>query len=130
MGGTDILKDHAFAKRDLDAFLGRLLEHATEMGPGDDSLLSIPAAAKRARCPAAEVVGLILNRKLTRVRYRCDVPGYLSVRVDLDELKGLVRGCGQDHGGLTLREVERRLGSSSAVVKALTALGHLPRAWW
>ncbi|WP_048710268.1 TniQ family protein [Microvirga massiliensis] len=124
-GGTEgVIRDHAFARRDLDAFLDRLLADAVPVGLEDRSFLPIPAAAKRACCSAMEIVGLIMDRKLPRVRCRVGVVGYLSVLVDPEEVKPFVSG--KDHGGLTLREVERRLGSSTAVVKALTELGHLP----
>jgi hypothetical protein len=123
VGGTDVLNDHAFARRDLDAFLERLLLDATD-AEADDALLPIPAAAKRACCSAMEIVGLILDRKLSGVRRRADVAGYLSVLVDPGEVKPFVQG--QADGSLSLREVERRLGSSTAVVKALTEMGHLP----
>jgi hypothetical protein len=122
-GGTETLKNHAFAKQDLDAFLARLLADATDTGLDDGSMLSILDAAKRANCAAAEIVHLILDRKLSRVRRRADEFGYLSVLVDPDEVKHHVRG--PELQGLTLRAVERTLRASSAAVKALISNNHL-----
>lgn len=122
-GGTETLKVHAFAKQDLDAFLARLLAHATNAGPDDNSMPTIPDAAKRANCAAAEIVQLIFDRKLSRVRRRADEFGYLSVLVDPDEVKHHVRG--PELQGLTLRAVERNLRASSAAVKALISSNHL-----
>ncbi|MEE1613447.1 hypothetical protein [Microvirga sp. CF3016] len=121
LGGTGTIKDHAFARQDLDAFLGRLMAHATD-GAGAD-LVSVPQAAKRANCSAMEIVGLILEGGLARVGRDPQVPGYLSLRVDPDEIKRLLRR--PDHGGLSLREAEKALGTTTRVVKALTAGGHL-----
>lgn len=123
-GGKGILKDHAFARRDLDAFLERLLAHAPTVAPRDGALVPIPSAAKRASCSAVEIVRLILDRNLTRVRRRADVPGYMSVVVDADEVKPFVHG--QANGSLSLREVEQRLGTATRVVKALIEHGYLP----
>jgi len=123
LGGTEILKDHAFAKRDLDAFLNRLLSDATELAPMEDGFQPISAAAQRATCSAMKVVALILDRKLARVRLRPDVPGYLSAMVDPEEVKGLLYE--QKDSGVSLREVEKSLGSSTRVVTALIEHGHL-----
>jgi hypothetical protein len=123
-GGTNILKDHAFARRDLDAFLEKLLAEASDVGVEDDLLMPIQSAAKRASCSAMEIVRLILDRKLARVRRRADAAGYLSVLVDPEEVKPFVQG--QADGSLSLREVEQRLGTTTRVVKALIEYGHLP----
>lgn len=123
-GGIHTLKDHAFAKRELDAFLDRLLARANPLQAGELSFRSIPAAAKHASCSAMEIVRLIIDGTLSRVRYQPDRKGYLSVEVDPDEVKPLVRG--HDHGHFTLREVERKLCASTPVVKALADRGHLP----
>ncbi|NIX77344.1 hypothetical protein [Microvirga terricola] len=67
---------------------------------------------------------LILDRKLTRVRRRADVAGYLSVLVDSEEVKPFVQG--QANGSLSLPQAERRLQTSTRVLKALIGCGHLP----
>ncbi len=123
-GGAGTLNDHAFAKRDLDAFLERLLADASDVTQENKTLLSIPSAAKRVSCSAMEIVRLLLDRQLTRVRHRDDAPGYMSVLVDPKEVKPFVHG--KVEGSITLREVERRLGTSTPVVKALIERGHLP----
>lgn len=122
-GGTEVLKDHAFSKRDLDIFLRRLQADATALQPGENDLAPIPAAAKRAACGAMKVVELILDRKLRRIRFHPDVPGYLSVMVDPEEVKGLL--FARREGSVSLREVEKRLGSTTNVVIALIEQGHL-----
>lgn len=70
-----------------------------------------------------KVVELILERKLERVRYRPNVAGYLSVMVDPDEVKGALYE--RREACVSLREVEKRLASSTRVVSALIEHGHL-----
>jgi hypothetical protein len=123
LGGVEDIKDHALARRDLDEFLDRLLTGTVEAGPSDNHLLSIPAAAKKARCSATQIVALILDRKLSRVRRRTDVSGFLSVLVDPAEIRPYV--CGEDHRGHSLREVMRILQTTTRVVRALIDHGHL-----
>lgn len=123
LGGTGSFKDHAFAKRDLDTFLNRLLAHATELGSDEHSFHPISSAAQRARCSLLKIIELILDQKLSRVRFQPDVRGYLSVMVDPDEVKGLLYERREDT--VSLKEVEKRLGSTTRVVRALTELGHL-----
>src|SRR5690606_27475241 len=50
--------------------------------------------------------------------------GYMAVLVDPTELRE--KTMLKDHGGLSLREVEHRLGTKTQVVKALIEHGHLP----
>lgn len=122
-GGTEVLKDHAFAKHDLDEFLAGLTVDA-QLTTDDDVLADIPTAARQARCSATAIVRLLQERKLTLVRRRQHVHGYMSVLVDPDEVR---RNLNRPSiPGLSLSEVERHTGWSQDVVKALTVHGHLP----
>lgn len=122
-GGTEVLKDHAFAKHDLDEFLAGLIVDA-QLTTDDDVLADIPTAARQARCSATAIVRLLQERKLTLVRRRQHVHGYMSVLVDPDEVR---RNLNRPSiPGLSLSEVERHTGWSQDVVKALTVHGHLP----
>lgn len=115
---------HVIARADLDRFLARLLGNAEPLEPHEHSLCTIPAAAKRANCSAAEIVRLVLDDQLATVRNDPGERGYLAVRVDPAEVLPLVRKEG--HGALSLREVMRVMGTNDAVVKALVVAGHLP----
>jgi hypothetical protein len=79
--------------------------------------------AKRACCSAAEIVRFILDKKLKWVGRLAGVDGYMSVLVDLEEIRGLVRG--DDHGGLTPVQVAAALDTTDRVARALIAHGHL-----
>lgn len=122
-GGTDVLKDHGIRRADLDDFIVRLTGSARpEVAAG----LPIPAAAKRANCSAMEIVGLLLDSRLANVGIDGGARGYLSVLVDPNEVKAIVRK--EDHGGLSLRAVEKRMSWSTKVVTSLIDQGLLPVA--
>jgi hypothetical protein len=112
-----------FAVTDLDEFLRRLLDGAEEVKKPKAGQVDIPAAAKRANCKAAEIVRLILDKKLKWVGRLSGVDGYLSVLVEPEEIRGLVRG--DDHGGLTPYQVAGALGTTDRVARALIKHGHL-----
>lgn len=122
-GGTEVFKDHAFAKRDLDDFLSALTGDAAPATGAEKTLVPIRHAAKLANSSTPEVVQLILNGRLETVRTDPDVTGFLSVLVDPEEVKSLVRR--EDHGGYSLREAERKLKTSTRVIKALIEHRHL-----
>jgi hypothetical protein len=113
-----------FARAEVDSFLDRLLAGAVSVPKAPKDAYCIPAAAKRACCSASEIVRLILERKLTWVGRLTGERGYMAVLVNVEEVRQHVRR--EDHGGVSLRQVEQRLGTSTAVVKALIRLGHLP----
>ncbi len=122
-GGTSILKDHAFAKRDLDDFLSALTADAVPATSDEKTLVPILRAAKLANCSTPEIVQLILDGQLDTVRTVPELTGFLSVLVDPDEVKPQVRR--EDHGGYSLREVEQKLKTTTRVVKALINHHHL-----
>lgn len=102
---------------ELDGFLARLFAGATPVRKPKPTQVDLPTAAKRACCSAADILHLILNRKLTWVGRLAGERGYLAVLVDLDEIKRLTRG--PDHGGLTQAQVKDSLKTTDRVVHAL-----------
>lgn len=112
-----------FARTELDGFLARLLADAEPVTVPPEGMATIPDAAKRANCSAQEIVAAILERALAFVGQRTDTRGYLSVLVNVDEIRAGVRR--PDHGSLSLREVERRLGVHTSAVQCLIAGGYL-----
>jgi hypothetical protein len=112
-----------FAVADLDEFLRRLLDGAEEVKKPKAGQVGIPAAAKRANCKAAEIVRFILDKKLKWVGRLTGLEGYLSVLVELEEIRGLVRG--EDHGGLTPNQVACAIEAHDRVARALIRLGHI-----
>jgi hypothetical protein len=92
----------------------RLLDGAKPARAGQ---ANIPDAAKQCCCGSGEVVGLILDGKLDRKWRLASERGYMSVLVDVDEVRSLVRG--PEHGGLTAMEIKDKLSISSKVVAAL-----------
>ncbi|ABD07240.1 hypothetical protein RPB_2536 [Rhodopseudomonas palustris HaA2] len=113
-----------YAVPDLDRFLEQLLDGAVRVdSPGPDQL-DIPAAGKRACCSAAEIVRLVLDKKLAWTGRSAGARGYLALLVDVAELRPLVQG--DDHGGIKPRDVAKLLGVNDQVVYRLIEHGHLP----
>jgi hypothetical protein len=115
---------HAYDTRELDEFLAALAARAEVMSDHADPIYRIPEAAKRANCSAAEIVRAILDCKLAWVGQIAGERGYMSMLVDLMEVRDLVRG---DHGDkLTLTTVQASLRTTSQVVDALVRSRILP----
>ena len=113
-----------FARADLDKFMARLVAQAGDVLAPPEGAFDIPAAAKRANCGAGEIVELVLSEKLAWVGRNTKTSGFLSLLVDLDEVKRHVHGPARS--GLTGRELEHRLGTTTKVVAALLKKGILP----
>ena len=120
---ADFSANDQYAPADLDEFLSRLLGGARAVGKPKPGQMTIPSAAKRSCCSAAEIIRLILDRKLDWVGRLKGARGYLSVLVDAEEIRHKVRG--QDHGGLTPRQVAAALGCNDKIIAPLVAGGHL-----
>jgi hypothetical protein len=112
-----------FAPEDLDAFLARLLEGAQPVRTAADGQVSIAQAAHRAFCMSEEVVRLVLDGKLRRKWKLAGEHGYMSLLLDLEEVRALVRG--PDHGGLTGLQIKDKLSTTAKVAAALVKHGHL-----
>lgn len=113
-----------FARADLDKFMATLVAQARDVVVSPEGAFDIPAAAKRANCGAGEIIELVLTKKLGWVGRNTKTAGFLSVLVDLAEVKRHVHGPARS--GLTGRELERRLGTTTKVVAALLNEGILP----
>ncbi len=123
-GGGDQTFNHAFAKRDLDLFLERLMKDAIKIEPSDSGYEHITAAATRVGCTAVQIVELILSCKAKRVRFLPEVSGFSSIMVDPDEILSLLDKTIK--GVLSLKQVERKLKTDFAVVQNLINLGVIP----
>ncbi|MEN3236340.1 TniQ family protein [Methylobacterium ajmalii] len=115
----------SYATADLDTFLAHLFDGAESVTGTRDQAYPIPAAAKRACCTIAEVTRLIFDRRLAWVGRQAGVEGYLSVLVDLPEVKRHVHGPAYE--GMTAHAVEKILRTSTRVVTGLIREGFLPR---
>jgi hypothetical protein len=112
-----------FAPEDLDAFLARLLAGARPVKAAAEGRVTIPQAAHRAFCMSEDLVRLILDGKVQQKWKLAGERGYMSVLLDLDEVRALVRG--PDHGGLTGTAISDRLRVADRVAAALIKHGHL-----
>ena len=114
--------DH-YAQADLDEFLGRLSAGAVLVKKPKPRQMNIPAAARRACCSAADILNMILDRKLSWVGRLTSERGYIAVLVDVEEIRSKTRGA--ETGGLTRRPASKRLRTAEKVVDALIKAGHL-----
>lgn len=121
--GSDHGAADQFAPEDLDAFLARLLHAAKPVAAARDGLVTIPRAAKLAFCMSEDIVRLVLDCKLKRKVKLARERGYMSLLLDLEEVRALTRG--PDHGGLTGLQIKDKLSTTAKVVAALIKYGHL-----
>lgn len=112
-----------YAIEDLDAFLDSLLLGAQIVRRPLTNMADIPTATKRASCSTGQIVRLILGRKLAWVGKAVGRRGYLSVLMDVEEIRAKTPRT--DHGGLSKGDVMRRLRTTHAVVDALIKRRHL-----
>lgn len=112
-----------FAPEDLDGFLDRLLEGAVPVAAAADGQGAIPEAAKKACCGAEAIVRLAIEGKLAHKWKLASERGYMSLLVDVEEIRALVRGA--DHGGFTGKALQARLQTTDRVTRNLIAGGHL-----
>ena len=119
----DGLRSRTYDPFELDAFLASLSKGAVEVSEPTFPLVGIQEAAKRASCGAAEVVRLILDRKLCSVGRRAGGRGYASILVDCEEVRRFTRlGYGPY---VNQRTVEAELKTSTRVVTGLIRAGAL-----
>ena len=123
MSRTTLGAHDQYAIRDLDDFLARLTLGAQRVNRPTNRQATIPSAAKQACCSAADIVRLILEKRLGWVGRLKGVCGYNAVLINVDQVKAAVRGPG--HGGLPLRTVSQKLGTTDRVVTALIDGKHL-----
>lgn len=112
-----------FAPEDLDGFLDRLLDGAVPVAVAGRDHFNIPTAARLACCSSVEVVQALLDGRLTRKAQLTSEHGYMSVLVDVEEVRALVRGA--DLGGLASQALAGRLRVADRVTRKLIAGGHL-----
>lgn len=123
-GAGNHATDPAFTSGDLDEFLSHLKADATELTDADTGLVDIPAAAQSAHCSAADVIRLLLDRRLARVRTTSSLRGYMSILVDPKEIRRLAHRYKKK--GLTMQEIARVMKWSGPVIHALIENGWLP----
>ncbi|CAO4139796.1 TniQ protein [Methylorubrum thiocyanatum] len=115
--------DHLFRRRDLDAFLDRLLADAVPVDEADADMADIQKAVKRVCCSTIEIVRLVLDRKLAWVGRRTGEQGFAALLVRVSEIRFLMRGSME--GWLTARTIETTMRTTTKVVRNLMERGYL-----
>jgi TniQ len=118
--GTGELSE-VFYTEELDKFLASILQNSREVSDAGQSGCDIPTAARRARCSAVEIVRLIQETKLSWIGCRSGVRGFLSVLVNVDEVRPLATG--EALRGLTIEQAVSKLHTNDRVIKGLIRVG-------
>jgi hypothetical protein len=108
--------NEVFFADELDAFLCRLLAGAKPLTTANPPMMDIANAARRACCPMAEIVKLILDGKLRTVGRLESRTGLPSVVVDIEEVKSKVKLAAPD--GLPPNTVARTILKTNVAVMA------------
>jgi hypothetical protein len=115
----------AFTRQALDDLMAVLVANvsADEGADDDGEYVWLAQASKQCVRPVRDIVGLLFDGVLTKVRLDPNERGFRSILVNPDELRSLLHPA---RSTLSLRDVEHRLRVSTRVVKALVELGALP----
>lgn len=113
-----------YSRVEVETFLRRVVRFTKPPGAPSARMISILRAVSSAHCTWNEVIQLILDDELENLTYYGLPHSLGALRVDIDEIRRKV--ALPEHGGISLREVERRLGTTTPTVKALIQGGHLP----
>ena len=122
--GRGMRRFRKIEKGSLYRFLKLLHENAVaENGRSERKLTDIPSAARLAGCSVPRLLELALDGYVTSLSRPADGGGYMSLRLDPEEVRYLVSGTGS--GGLTVHDVAKRLRIRSDAVRGLARSGHL-----
>ncbi len=114
--------ERRFMVKDLDdllIFIKSLSGTRTDL----QRLLDITSATRRAGCSLDLTFRLLLSGALLNVASEPSAHGVAAINIDPIELKE--KTALPEHGCLSLKEVEKSLGTNTLAVKALIAAGHL-----
>lgn len=121
--GNATESNEKFILEGLKDFMAKLLKNAKPVRRIPAGAATIPEAAKRACCSAIDIVQAIIEGLPSWVGRLEAERGYMSVLVDVEEMKELARA--PEHGGISLREASVLLSTNDRVVQALVDTGHL-----
>lgn len=111
----------AYSRASLDDFLTSVVYSA---GAKDRCLRHPSVAARIARCGLADIVRMLIERRLKKVGLARLPKGFAALLVDPDEVKSLLPK--KDKPFMAQNEASKRMGLSAATVAALIKGGHLP----
>lgn len=110
-----------FNGEQIDAFIKTLQDGAVEVDGIPQGACNLGAVCHQAQCRLADVTGLIAAGKLSWVGRRRGVTGLRSIVVNVDEVRGLLRG--PDLRGRTRRHAQLVLRISNRTMNALIERG-------
>lgn len=109
---------------EVETFRKRVVQFAKPAGAPSAKMVSILRAVSSSHCTWKEIIQLILDNGLEYLTQSGPAQTLNALRVDIDEIRRKV--ALPEHGGMSLREVEHRLGTTTPTVRALVQGGYLP----
>jgi len=111
-----------YERADLEDLMTRMLSRCQETKP-ENSFVTIIDAARRLRCPASDIISLILEGKIKRVWCLDHDDGLARIRVNLDELRAALPELVMS--GMTKGEASRALRVTYPTINYLIENDHL-----
>ncbi|MEP1611247.1 MAG: TniQ family protein [Roseobacter sp.] len=112
-----------YERRSLESLLERLASSVTSQVGRTDEMVPIIEAARRIRCPATDIVQLVLNCALDHVARDINVPGISGFRVRLPEVRAALPPLEMD--GVTKGEAATTLRVTYQTINYLIEEGLL-----
>jgi hypothetical protein len=110
---------NSIAVEDVDAFLDRFRSAGGNTGPPRTEFTNVVEASRILRCPAIDIIKLVLAGRLSRVALLPRELKLKSVLVDPEEVLARLRDGGTD-GRLSVIQAAERLGLEAWAVRNLT----------
>ncbi len=112
-----------FSRQDIDAFLASVLYDTANGDP--TGMVDVTKATQMAQCFLADIVQMVVDRRLARVALSPSRKGFAGLLVDPKEVLALLPPK-REKKGLTTAEACKQLGLNEDVLRALMAAGHIP----
>jgi hypothetical protein len=111
-----------FATEDVDAFLTSMAANAVDIEHLPEGVCDVLSAANRVRRSLAEILQLILDRKLNWIGRLINVSGLPALLVNIDEIKSHLH---PEMNGYTRSDIQRILKISQRTIGTLVDNGYL-----
>ncbi len=112
-----------YSSKAAGKLLSDMMRNAVPVEHFSQEMVDIPTACRQLVCGAAEVIQLIINNKCGSLGKVSGVTGYLSLRVDIQELASLLDGVGIE--GFSKANLKALLGVNDPGIKFLIEEGYI-----
>ena len=112
-----------FSSDETDVLLFRMMVGARPVGIFSQEMVDIPTACRKLVCGAAEIIQLVIDRRIQSVGKIDGEMGYLSLRINVAEVTPLLGDVGAE--GHTKAKLKQLLSINDPAVKFLIEAGYL-----